>query len=322
MDAEEIGNSEQETEVDATEMWEKELDSEGAAKDQTTNESETQVDASDLIDDEMPEEEEGETEEDEDEEDEQESQQQDTPLFTVKVDGEERQVTQDELVRGYSQNSSYTQKSQTLAEDRRAFEEEAEQSRVLREQAIQILETQQAQNQQPEHDQTYWENLKETDPVQWMMERDALRESQMQTQLNQQQLNQLQMQKQQEQAVEMERYIEEQQGRLIDLIPEWTDSKKANTEKAIIIEYGRKVGFTNDELNNAYDARAVATMRKAALYDLLQDKRKGLKPKTHTSMKPGSQPGEPKQLKLGKAGKRLKQSGRVEDLASVFETML
>lgn len=44
------------------------------------------------------------------------------PKYTVKVDGEEIEVTQDELLRGYMRQRDYTQKTQQLAEQRRQFE--------------------------------------------------------------------------------------------------------------------------------------------------------------------------------------------------------
>ena len=45
------------------------------------------------------------------------------PKYTVKVDGEEIEVTQDELLRGYMRQKDYTQKTQQLAEQRRQFEQ-------------------------------------------------------------------------------------------------------------------------------------------------------------------------------------------------------
>ena len=45
------------------------------------------------------------------------------PKYKVKVDGEEVEVTQDELLRGYMRQRDYTQKTQQLAEQRRQFEQ-------------------------------------------------------------------------------------------------------------------------------------------------------------------------------------------------------
>lgn len=45
------------------------------------------------------------------------------PKYKVKVDGEEIEVTQEELLRGYMRQKDYTQKTQALAEQRRQFEQ-------------------------------------------------------------------------------------------------------------------------------------------------------------------------------------------------------
>ena len=45
------------------------------------------------------------------------------PKYKVKVDGQEVEVTQEELLRGYMRQRDYTQKTQQLAEQRRQFEQ-------------------------------------------------------------------------------------------------------------------------------------------------------------------------------------------------------
>lgn len=47
----------------------------------------------------------------------------DEPMFKVKVDGEEIEVSQDELLRGYMRQRDYTQKTQQLAEQRKQYEQ-------------------------------------------------------------------------------------------------------------------------------------------------------------------------------------------------------
>ena len=243
-------------------------------------------------------------------------------LYEVKSDGESKQVTLQELKDNWSKGQNYTKKSQGLSEERKAFDQELAESRQMREQAISILETAQAQTQPEQHDDAYWQNLKDTDPMQWMIERDAMREAEMQTMKQQQQLEQLKYQKEAERQAELGKFVESQHGELKKLIPEWDNTEIADAEKKLVIEYGKKVGFTQEELDNAYDARAVATMRKAALYDQLTEKRKGLKPVARKSMKAGSQSGEPSKLKAGKAAARLKKTGHLDDAAGVFFNMI
>ena len=79
-----------------------------------------------LADVDADEEEEGDTPEDESETDEKdESEEGDDTEVVLKVDGEELTVTMDELKKGYSRQADYTKKTQQLAEERKALEEES-----------------------------------------------------------------------------------------------------------------------------------------------------------------------------------------------------
>ena len=261
-----------------------------------------------------------EVQEEEYEEDEEEPEEQ---LFEVKSDGETKSATLQELKDNFSKGENYTQKSQSLAADRKAFEQEQAESRQMREQAISILEAAQAQTQPEQHDSAYWENLKDTDPMQWMMERDALREGQMQEHQRALQLNQLREQESAERLEAKEQYISSQRDTLKTLVPEWDDIKTADAEKKLVMEWATTIGnYTAEELDKTYDARAVAVMRKAMLYDQNNEKRKSLKPVKRQNLRAGSQSGEPSKMKAGKAAQRLKKSGSVEDAAGVFYNMI
>ena len=268
-----------------------------------------------------PEEEEQQEELEEEEEDEE--AESNAQKFQVRSDGEDLEVSLDELISGYSRQSSFTKKSQSLAEEKKGFENELAESREMRAQALQILENaKSAQTQTPERDANYWQDLKDTDPMQFLVERDNVREEQFQDQMREQQIQTLRSQEDADQRANLEKYVDSQRGVLKELVPEWNDKKVADAEKKLILEYGLGVGFDQSELNQAFDARAVATMRKAALYDQLTAKRKGLKPVQRNSMKGGSQAGDPKEIRSGKASARLKKSGSVDDAASVFYNMI
>jgi hypothetical protein len=66
--------------------------------------------------------------------------------YTVKVDGEEFEVTLDELRDGYQRQSDYTRKSQSLAEQRKAYEANLQAVQNERNQYAQVLE-QMSENQ-------------------------------------------------------------------------------------------------------------------------------------------------------------------------------
>ena len=305
---------------EAAEAWGKELALESGEEPQ---------DEDNQSDPEVPEEEEEEDLEEEEQEDELEEDEEDeetesnAQTFKVRSDGEDHEVSLDELISGYSRQSSFTKKSQALAEERKGFEEEMADAKEIRAHALKILEdAQAAQTQTPEKDANYWQDLKDADPMQFMLERDALREEQMQASLRQQQIETLRAQEDAEKKAHLESYVSDQRETLKELIPEWKDKKVAEAEKKLILKYGLETGFSQAELDAAYDARAVATMRKAALYDQTKARRKGLKPVTRTGMKAGSKSGDPREISNSKASKRLRKSGSIDDAASVFYNMI
>ena len=301
---------------DATSAWESELSSENGdepleeqAEASTDESEELELDSEDV--------------QDEEEDDELEEVESNVQSFKVRSDGVDLDVTLDELISGYSRQSSFTKKSQSLAEDRKSFESEIAEARQLRSQAIEVLESAKTvQPQQAPKTPEYWQDLKDSDPMQFMLERDDMREAQMQGQMREQQINQLRSQEDQEQQANLEKYISSQRDQLSTLIPEWSDEKIASSERKAIVEYGKGVGFTDKELGEAYDSRAVATMRKAMLYDKLTQKRGTLKPSHRTSMKAGSQSINPSSTSSKKASARLQKSGSVEDAQSVFYNMI
>ena len=301
---------------DATSAWESELSSENGdepleeqAEASTDESEELELDSEDV--------------QDEEEDDEEEEVESNVQSFKVRSDGVDLDVTLDELISGYSRQSSFTKKSQSLAEDRKSFESEIAEARQLRSQAIEVLESAKTvQPQQAPKTPEYWQDLKDSDPMQFMLERDEMREAQMQGQMREQQISQLKSQEDQEQQANLEKYISSQRDQLSTLIPEWSDEKIASSERKAIVEYGKGVGFTDKELGEAYDSRAVATMRKAMLYDKLTQKRGTLKPNHRASMKAGSQSINPSSTSSKKASARLQKSGSVEDAQSVFYNMI
>ena len=301
---------------DATTAWGNELASENGEESLEEQTEETPDESEEL---ELDSEESAEEEEDEDSEE----VESDVQKFKVRADGVDLDVTLDELISGYSRQSSFTKKSQSLAEDRKSFENEITEARQLRSQAIEALESAKtALPQIAQKDSQYWQDLKDSDPMQFMLERDEVREAQSQDQMREQQVQQLKVQEDAEQQANLKKYIASQRDKLGELIPEWSDEKVASSERKLIVEYGKGIGFTDQELSEAYDSRAVATMRKAMLYDKLTQKRGTLKPSHRASMKAGSQSINPSNTKSRKASVRLKKSGSVDDAASVFYNMI
>ena len=85
--------------------------------------------------------------------------------YTVKVNGEEIEVTLDELLHGYSRQSDYTRKSQELAERRKATEALEQEIAAEREQYAELLPRMREQLQQQLQAEPDWDKLYEQNPV-------------------------------------------------------------------------------------------------------------------------------------------------------------
>ena len=264
------------------------------------------------------------TEEQSEEGEETEEEEQPAEVYTVKVDGKEVEVTLDELQKGYSRTQDYTRKTQQIAETRKAVEAEASAIRAEREQYAQLLGAlkQQLESTEAPIDM---DRLYNEDPIEWVRQSEVMRQKQDKLaaiQSEQQRLSQLTAQ---QRAQEMNAHLATQQEALIQAVPEWKDSKKAQAEKALLVEFGKKIGFSDDELKNVYDHRAVIALRKAALYDQMMSKRGQIKPVVNN----GPRPAKPSAAgrvstttESTRAKQRLAKSGRVNDAASAIELLL
>lgn len=246
-------------------------------------------------------------------------------VFTVKVDGKEVEVTLDELQKGYSRTQDYTRKTQQIAEVRKQTESELQAVRAEREQYAQLLGALQAQVQQAAQPQVDWDRLYQEDPIEWVRQRELVRENQEKAAAIQSEQQRLAQLSQQEQAQQRQMLLAQEQEALVAAIPEWKDAKKAQAEKAMLVQFGQKVGFTPDELKNVVDHRAVVMLRKAALYDQMMSKRGQIKPVTNNGprpAKPGAAGRVSSNTEAMRAQQRLAKTGRVDDAADAIYKLL
>jgi len=247
------------------------------------------------------------------------------PVFTVKVDGKNVEVTLQELQKGYSREADYTRKTQQVSEERRAFAAEAELVRTERQQYSQLLGSLQAQLQQNAAPQLDLDRLYNEDPIEWVRQKELARDAEKvhaAIHSEQQRLSHIQAQ---EQYQSMQAHLAQQQDAMLKAIPEWANPDKAKAEKTLLIEWGQKLGFSSDELKNIFDHRAVVALRKAALYDQMMTKRGNIRPAVNNGPKP-AKPGAAGRMDnttdSRRSQQRLAKTGRVNDAASAIEHLL
>ena len=253
---------------------------------------------------------------------------QETQTYRIKAAGEEKDVTLDELIKSYQLGTDYTRKSQAVAEERKAVEaersaiQEAKQIRDTYAQRLQIIEQMLSQPQQEEN----LDYLKETDPIGYAVKVAEMSQNEkqlMQVRAERERISQQQEYDRQEQL----RYkINEEAQKLVAALPEYADPVKGEAIRKDVRSYGKQAGFSDDELANVYDSRAVLTLWKAMQFDKLQASKPGITKKVNEAprtMKSGvTMPRDSNGEELKKLKARAKQSGRVADAAAAFERFL
>ena len=246
-------------------------------------------------------------------------------VFTVKVDGKEVEVTLDELQKGYSRTQDYTRKTQQLAEARKAAETELQAIRAEREQYAQLLGALSEQVKTAAEPKIDWDRLYKEDPIEYVRQREVMRENREKAAAIQAEQQRLAEIAQQEQMQQFQAVKAKESEALLEALPAWKDPAKAKAEKAMLVEFGQKMGFTPQELGNIFDHRVVLALRKAALYDQMQAKRQGIKPVTNNGprpAKPGAAGRVSQMSESVRANQRLAKTGRVQDAASAIELLL
>jgi hypothetical protein len=246
--------------------------------------------------------------------------------YPIKLDGVDHEVTLGEALAGYQRQSDYTKKTQALADEKKQVQSEVEAAKQQRLQYEQSLErlAQIQQSQLPQEPD--WDTLMESDPLEWMKQKELFRTQKEKAQELQAEHYRMQQVKQAEQEEQMQVYLQDQHQALMSAIPEWSDPKVMHQEKNDIKNYAISIGYSADEISQVYDSRAVLALRSAMIASGLSGKgAKKLKPAQSAirAVSPGSAPEKPrKQTSVHKAKIRLAKTGKMSDAAEVFKQLL
>lgn len=249
------------------------------------------------------------------------------PKFTVKVDGKEIEVNLAELKNGYQRQADYTRKTTAVAEQARTVEAEIQKTQQERSQYIEKLNTY-AQNLQTVVQQQSaidWSNLLNTDPVEYLKQKHLFDQRQAALQQTQREQFDVQQRNEAEQAQNYQKHILTQRQLLEEQLPEWKDAKKAAKEIDQIRQYLIDNGMDDKQINGISDHRAIVLTRKAMLFDkLLKDAPEVTKKVERLPakvVKPGSTEGSGNDARAS-AFRQLNKTGRLEDAAAVFATII
>lgn len=287
---------------------------------------EPEIDEFEEQDEELVDEEELEFDDEEDGEEETEVEEvEEQPVYRVTVDGEEIEVTQDELINGYSRQQDYTRKTQELANQRKTIEQQAQE--LAQRDAIyaQLLPKMEAQLQGELVNEPDWDSLYNDDPIAFVREKQLWDEKKEKLKAAQAEKQRLQQESYVQQQQLIAQQVQEGQQRLLEIIPEWKNAEVASKEKLAIRDYGINVlGYSSQEMDAIYDYRALLGLRNAWLNSKTVEATK--KKPTQKAPARVARPGTTTRKKSVAPAKRAKQvlakTGKVQDAAKVFEQFL
>ena len=243
-------------------------------------------------------------------------------LYSVKVDGQEAQVTLNDLKQGYSGQKYVQQGMQDVANKRKEAEDVYTALNNERQQMAELYQSlQNGGLAQPPEKPT--KELFDADPIGYMKENLEYEEKKGAYDNQMAQLQQVSQQNSEASQNARQAYLEEQMQILQREIPEFADTNKAGKLKDQLVTIGSNhYGYTNEEISNITDARAIKVLNDAMKYqDIISGKTKA-KVKTQSArpvLKPGAKKTATPNAKVRSRQKaKLKETGSIDDAISLI----
>lgn len=253
-------------------------------------------------------------------------------LYKLTINGQETEVTLDELKKGYSRQSDYTRKTEKLSQDRKSVEEKNSEYTRLNEEAkikrdqyekqLQVL-SEQLRATEPQVDM---ERLYQEDPAEFVKqkaEQDRRKELQAAAQQEQDRIRQ---EKQQESEKVYSQYLDNERKLLAEKLPIYGDKDKGPEFVKNLTNYAKSIGYADQEIAMLVDHRAVMMLANAYRYDKL--KKANLNNKKVTKVSKVVSSSSPKVQDDSDVAKRmkskkatLKRTGKVNDAVSVLQEL-
>ena len=234
-------------------------------------------------------------------------------LYRVKVDGDEYDVPEAELIKSYQLEKTSQKRISDVAQQRKEVDAQKLATSQERQKYAQGLQQLQGMLESQQPDAATIEKLRQEDPVAaqdmeiaYLKRQDALRNV----------------------AVEREQlrsaWLADEQVKLTQRIPEWQNAETRAKEQSAVVTYAQRMGFSDAELSQV-DSRATEIIRKAWLYDQLKNekvpKAKKIVKKAPKLVKKGGSPktkADHNSDARKKAYQRLTKSGSKDDAINIL----
>lgn len=248
---------------------------------------------------------------------------------TVKINGDESQVTLNDLVKGHQMEADYRHKTAKIAEDRRTFEADQQAITSQREHFSQTLEplVKELEGLVAVDQQLLQSYLDQGDLVGFEQAQIHAKQREMNLVAAQKEQGRIQEESAREAQDRFTADVVENERLLLDMRPEWgKDQVKGKARLGEIRQYLRDEGVPGDTVSALYDARSIVMAEKAMMWDHLQAKKPDNLNKIKTVPKRMTKPGPSKQRESGEKKvhranlNRLRKTGDLRDMAKSLQS--
>jgi hypothetical protein len=190
-------------------------------------------------------------------------------LHRLKVNGQEIEVSLDELKAGYSRDSDYRQKTHSLSQERKSLEEQKNSLRQSYETRLKELNDTIATADEFIRQQQGGQDLQK------LFDEDPVAAARLEFQLRQQseKIEEMKSKAREAQHKQYNDFLETQKELAAQKIPEFADPSKADTFKINMRNTLRDYGFNDQEIGSLADHRFLMVAKDAMGYKSLQNKK-------------------------------------------------
>lgn len=248
----------------------------------------------------------------------------------TKVDGVEEEATLAQLIKERQLERHVNRKSMELSDQKKEIEKERETIQAERDQKLKEIEhATQIANQllAGEYQSIDWEKLRKEDSVEYLEKKAQFEEygqhlSQLSNLIKQEQQKETQAQQE-----KLKAYVEDQQKKLVNAVPEWKDQNVLKKDYSELVDFLRDdFGVTKEELNGILDHRFYLMARDAKRYRELQKRNPRAEKrdrKTGKPAKPGARktPEASRKTEISEHKKRFNKARDVQSAGALINAL-
>jgi len=241
----------------------------------------------------------------------------DVEIYEVVVDGERVEVDLREALDGYIRKETFHRRLNDLSEASKVIRSEAVQVIEDRKRYTDLIATMEAHLEQLVPPEPDWDAEYARDPAAARLLEKKYAEIKSTRAALEAEKGRVSAEQQAQDEAEMKKFISAENQKILANNPAWKDEKVMTRDLTLMMNTGKKAGFSEKEISEVYDSRMINILLKAAKYDRLQESkpkpiRRGKKP-----LKPGA--GSARTAPRGdKAMSNLSRTGSVDDAANVM----